>query len=487
MGVLYFGLVQPSLGWLLFFLPNFNTVLPSNDNRPSNAAYLACCKEGGKVVSQVFCLPPEYRKDVLPPSPSPLEVYFKLPVSEISEIDDHKSIVTIRLSYKLKWAESRMFVNQSADWSKGEINISPENIQVLWIPDVIIHDLVMFSKPEILNEVAALEIFQNGRVYYKIRADITVVCKAMEFGQFPLDSHNCYFLLTSFGYDSRKMVLRGKFSYDKKNQRTLPFNVEISDLPENKKTFSGSSSNYSVYGFQIKLSRSLGPFILSVYLPSAMFVMMSWVSFFIPPDVVPARIVLLVTLCLVLINMFNSTTTRIPVSNTVTALEVWLLACMLLVFLSLVEYAVILRQIVIYKRKKDVMFGSHNPLCDYHHPYQHTSAGTSNSNSYTTINYNHSVQPTCNPLTILPTEEENCFMQGPYQDFLVENPPELHRRSKSKKTSSRKHPPEHFMETPWMRLNQFKTNLDRGATYLFPLMFCVFNLVYWAYYLFVIL
>ena len=43
------------------------------------------------------------------------------------------------------------------------------------------------------------------------------------------------------------------------------------------------SGNYSVYGFEIKLTRSLGPFILSVYLPSAMFVMMSWVSFFVPP------------------------------------------------------------------------------------------------------------------------------------------------------------------------------------------------------------
>jgi hypothetical protein len=31
------------------------------------------------------------------------------------------------------------------------------------------------------------------------------------------------------------------------------------------------------------------------------------VSFFIPPEIVQARIVLLVTLCLVLINMFNST------------------------------------------------------------------------------------------------------------------------------------------------------------------------------------
>ena len=46
---------------------------------------------------------------------------------------------------------------------------------------------------------------------------------------------------------------------------------------------SSYAGNYSAYGFEILLSRSLGPFILSVYLPSAMFVTMSWVSFFIPP------------------------------------------------------------------------------------------------------------------------------------------------------------------------------------------------------------
>ena len=76
-------------------------------------------------------------------------MFFKLPVSEISEIDDHKSvrteshisdktaqqlsfqIVTIRLSYKLQWPELRMIVNESADWGKeNEINISPDNIEV---------------------------------------------------------------------------------------------------------------------------------------------------------------------------------------------------------------------------------------------------------------------------------------------------------------------------------------------------------------------
>merc|ERR1719410_1108285 len=151
------------------------------------------------------------------------------------------------------------------------------------------------------------------------------------------------------------LVLDGRFNYEKENQRTLPFNVEIEPLPMEKRMVVGSSSNYSAYGFEILLSRSLGPFILSVYLPSAMFVMMSWVSFFVPPDVVPARIVLLVTLCLVLINMFNFTTARIPVSNAVTAMEVWLLACMMLVFFSLVEYTIILRKSVTHNRTLEIM------------------------------------------------------------------------------------------------------------------------------------
>ena len=42
---------------------------------------------------------------------------------------------------------------------------------------------------------------------------------------------------------------------------------------------------------------------------------------------------------------------RIPVSNAVTAMEVWLLACMMLVFLSLVEYTIILRRIVTHNRE----------------------------------------------------------------------------------------------------------------------------------------
>ena len=42
-------------------------------------------------------------------------------------------------------------------------------INNFWTPDVIIHDLVNFNKPEILNQVAALEIKDDLQLYYKVR------------------------------------------------------------------------------------------------------------------------------------------------------------------------------------------------------------------------------------------------------------------------------------------------------------------------------
>ena len=69
-------------------------------------------------------------------------------------------------------------------------------LQVLWIPDVIIHDLVMFSKPEILNEVAALEIFKNGKVYYKIRQVLShVTCLDYDSDRFKENGIKVFFTI----------------------------------------------------------------------------------------------------------------------------------------------------------------------------------------------------------------------------------------------------------------------------------------------------
>ena len=85
-------------------------------------------------------------------------------------------------------------------------------------------------------------------------------------------------------------------------------------------------------------------YIITYYLPSGLFVVVSWISFLIPPDIVPGRMALLITLFLVLINIFNNITTNSPKAEGLTAIEIWMLACILFVFGSLIEYAAILFQ-----------------------------------------------------------------------------------------------------------------------------------------------
>lgn len=48
--------------------------------------------------------------------------------------------------------------------------------------------------------------------------------------------------IISVGYDDRRMVLDGEFTYESENQRALPFNVKINEISEEMKVYSGSTS-----------------------------------------------------------------------------------------------------------------------------------------------------------------------------------------------------------------------------------------------------
>ena len=54
------------------------------------------------------------------------------------------------------------------------------------------------------------------------------------------------------------------------------------------------------------------PFLSCISQTTGLFVVVSWISFVVPPDVIPGRMGLLITLFLVLVNIFNSVTTNTP-------------------------------------------------------------------------------------------------------------------------------------------------------------------------------
>lgn len=72
-----------------------------------------------------------------------------------------------------------------------------------------------------------------------------------------------------------------------------------------------ASGNYSVSGFYVILERKAFNLVLQFIMPSAMFVVVSWISFFMPLNG-GERAGLLVTLFLVLVTMFLQVVTTAP-------------------------------------------------------------------------------------------------------------------------------------------------------------------------------
>ena len=62
------------------------------------------------------------------------------------------------------------------------------------------------------------------------------------------------------------------------------------------------TGNYSVTGFEMILTRRKSHYMITYYLPSSLFVVVSWTSFLIPSEDIQGRMALLVTLFLVLVS-----------------------------------------------------------------------------------------------------------------------------------------------------------------------------------------
>ena len=90
-----------------------------------------------------------------------------------------------------------------------------------------------------------------------------------------------------------------------------------------------------MYGVEILLERSLTPYILSLYLPSSILVAISWLSYLLSHPLLRLSVELVVTM--VLLNMLTITRSATPPANTITAVEIWLLGCLFVIIISILE------------------------------------------------------------------------------------------------------------------------------------------------------
>ena len=149
----------------------------------------------------------------------------------------------------------------------------------------------------------------------------------MNFDQYPLDKQRCPFRIGSYYSAEDTVNCTSVYEFDKDRQRSLQYYLWIEPLPEEYHIFVYEKKRYAVCGVHILLDRTREQIFFQVYLTSTLFVVVSWVSFIIKPEVVPGRMGVLVTVFLVLINIFNNVKGNAPVSTSLNAVDLYLIIC----------------------------------------------------------------------------------------------------------------------------------------------------------------
>ncbi|XP_063611404.1 glutamate-gated chloride channel alpha-like [Penaeus indicus] len=173
---------------------------------------------------------------------------------------------------------------------------------------------------------------------------VTVDCP-MRFQAYPFDVQNCSLAMTSYEYNHEELSLfwlAEGVSYSHQLMDQLP-GYDLLVLPEVVTTHNWCHDCIlepaSAVQSGILLSRRYSAHLLNVYIPSALFVVVAWASFFWPPEVVPGRTVLVITSLLTVVSMYAAVS---PHTDYVKAIDIWFFVCILFNVLVLLQFATLI-------------------------------------------------------------------------------------------------------------------------------------------------
>ena len=101
------------------------------------------------------------------------------------------------------------------------------------------------------------------------------------------------------------------------------------------------SGEYSCLKVDLVFARELSFYILTIYIPCFMIVLVSWFSFWLDYKAVPARVALGVTTLLAMSTTQASIQNSLPPVAYTKAIDVWSGVCVFFVFSALLEYALV--------------------------------------------------------------------------------------------------------------------------------------------------
>ncbi|XP_028720117.1 gamma-aminobutyric acid receptor subunit alpha-6 isoform X2 [Peromyscus leucopus] len=193
-------------------------------------------------------------------------------------------------------------------------------------------------------EILSLNNLMNGTILYTMRLTINADCP-MRLVNFPMDGHACPLKFGSYAYPKSEIIYTWKkgplYSVEVPEESSSLLQYDLIGQTVSSETIKSNTGEYVIMTVYFHLQRKMGYFMIQIYTPCIMTVILSQVSFWINKESVPARTVFGITTVLTMTTLSISARHSLPKVSYATAMDWFIAVCFAFVFSALIEFAAV--------------------------------------------------------------------------------------------------------------------------------------------------
>ncbi|KAK3099763.1 hypothetical protein FSP39_009232 [Pinctada imbricata] len=241
----------------------------------------------------------------------------------------------------LSWVDIR-FNNWLSKDENETVEFDSTRLHKLWVPDLFFPNEKKASVHNVFMPNKMLRVYTGGKVSYTSRLSLTLSCP-MYLHDYPFDKQTCSLEIESFSYNMDNIVLKWMNDTEPVQENT---NIIMNQFEIKNKSFSHSTINrkgsgmHSVLRANFYLGRNILYYLVQMYIPSILVVMLSWISFWLNTNAVPGRISLGVLTVLTMTQQSSTVNASLPRVSYTKAIDIWMSTCLVFVTTALIEFAV---------------------------------------------------------------------------------------------------------------------------------------------------
>ncbi|XP_015206545.2 gamma-aminobutyric acid receptor subunit alpha-3 [Lepisosteus oculatus] len=268
------------------------------------------------------------------------EVKTNIYVTSFGPVSDTDMEYTVDVFFRQSWRDERLKF-------QGPMQVLALNnllASKIWTPDTFFHNGKKSVAHNMTTPNKLLRLVDNGTLLYTMRLTIHAECP-MHLEDFPMDAHACPLKFGSYAYTNSEVVyiwtngVDNSVSVAEDGSRLNQYDLLGHAI--GTEVISSSTGEYIVMTTYFHLKRKIGYFVIQTYLPCIMTVILSQVSFWLNRESVPARTVFGVTTVLTMTTLSISARNSLPKVAYATAMDWFMAVCYAFVFSALIEFATV--------------------------------------------------------------------------------------------------------------------------------------------------